>query len=295
MKHLHLIVNPAAGTMQAKKLLAEIVATLTRADYLCTVYMTGKRGDAAAFSARYGGKTDLIVACGGDGTFNETVSGLLSAGHTTPIGYIPCGSTNDFANGLGIPLNLMDACETIIHGQPRTLDVGRFGESRYFCYTASFGLFTQVSWATSQNAKNMLGHTAYILEGIRSLTDVKPVHMKVTAGEQTWEDDYLFGAVCNSTSLGGGVLKLEDSQVHMNDGLFEAMLIPFPGDWLALNRVLTALRTYRYDDPTLCFRRAPAFLFEGDPTLRWTLDGEPADPLASISVQNLHSAIQLVC
>ena len=295
MKRLDLILNPTAGTMQGKKMLPEIITTMTRAGYLCTVYPTGKRGDAADFAASHGGETDLVVACGGDGTFNETVTGLLSAGHETPLGYIPCGSTNDFANGLGVPVNIMDACSSIINGQPRTLDIGQFGDRRYFCYTASFGLFTQVSWATSQSAKNLLGHAAYILEGIRSLADVRPVHMKLTANDQTYENDYLFGAVCNSTSLGGGVLKLEDSQVHLNDGLFEAMLIPFPPDLLALNRVLTALRIHNYDDPSLCFLRAPSFVFEGDPELCWTLDGEPAEALPSLPIQNLHSAIRLIC
>ena len=295
MKRLDLILNPAAGTMQGKKMLADMIDVLSRAGYLCTVYPTRKRGDAAEFAASHGGETDLVVACGGDGTFNEAVTGLLSAGHLTPLGYIPCGSTNDFANGLGIPVNIINACDAIIQGQPRTLDVGLFAEDRYFCYTASFGLFTQVSWATSQSAKNTLGYVAYILEGIRSLEDVHPVHMKVTANDQVYEDDYLFGAVSNSTTMGGGVLKLEESQVHMNDGLFEAMLIPFPPDLLALNRILTALRVHNYADPSLCFLRAPSFLFEGDPALRWTLDGEAADARELLPIRNLHSAIRLIC
>ena len=294
MKTVLLIVNPNAGTRQARRFLPDIIAAFNRADWHCRVYLTEKRGDATVYAREHAGGADLVAACGGDGTFNEVVTGLLLGGFSIPVGYLPCGSTNDFASGLGIPTTTMKACEAILTGSPRRLDAGLFGEDRYFSYTASFGLFTQVAWSTPQNVKNVLGHAAYILEGIRSLADVRPVHMKITADGETYENDYLFGAVCNSTSL-GGVLKLENSAVHMNDGLFEALFVPFPPDLLVLNRVLTALRTYHYDDPNLRFLRASSFTFEGDPALKWTLDGEPADSADIVRVRNIHDAITIIC
>jgi len=293
MKKLHLVINPTAGTRQGRRFLPDIISVFNRAGFLCTVYVTEKRGDAVDYARNETGNADLIVACGGDGTLNEVLTGLQLGGHNPPIGYIPCGSTNDFASGLGLSSQPLKAAEAIISGTPHTLDVGLFAPDRYFCYTASFGAFTSVSWSTPQNVKNVLGHAAYILEGIRSLADIHPIHMKITADGQQYENDYIFGAVCNSTSL-GGVLKLENSEVHMNDGLFEALFIPFPPDLIILNQILTALRTHHYDDPSLRFLRASRFTFEGSPDTKWTLDGEEAGSAHLIEIQNIHNAITLI-
>ena len=294
LKILLLVINPNAGTRQARRFLPEMISAFNKADYLCSVYVTEKRGDATAFARAHAGGADLVVACGGDGTLNEVITGLQLGGHKPLLGYIPCGSTNDFANGLGLPTAPLMACNAILSGRPRTLDVGLFGPDRYFSYTASFGAFTSVSWSTPQNVKNVLGHAAYILEGIRSLTDIRPIHMRITADGRQYEEDFIFGAVCNSTSL-GGVLKLEDSEVHMNDGRFEALLIPFPPDLIALNRILGALRTHRYEDESLHFLRASTFLFEGSPDTTGTLDGEAAEGSAKVEIRNIHDAIRLTC
>ena len=294
LKSLHLIINPNAGTRQGRRFLPEMISVFNKAGYLCSVYVTEKRGDAVDFARAHAGEADLVVACGGDGTLNEVITGLQQGGHRTPLGYIPCGSTNDFASGLELPLAPLLACDSIVFGNPRSLDVGLFGSDRYFSYTASFGAFTSVSWSTPQNVKNVLGHVAYILEGIRSLADIRPIHMKITADGQVYEEDFIFGAVCNSTSL-GGVLKLEDSAVHVNDGRFEALLIPFPPDLIALNRILTSLRMHHYEDESLHFLRASTFVFEGAPDVMWTLDGEAAEGGSRVEIRNIPNAIRLIC
>ena len=294
LKKLHLIINPNAGTRQARRFLPEIISVFNRAGYLCSVYVTEKRGDAADFAREHADEADLVVACGGDGTLNEVITGLQLGGHKAFLGYIPCGSTNDFASGLGLPTAPLIAAEAIVSGSPRALDVGLFAPDRYFSYTASFGAFTSVSWSTPQNVKNVLGHAAYILEGIRSLADIRPIHMRITADGRQYENDYIFGAICNSTSL-GGVLKLEDSAVHMNDGLFEALFIPFPPDLIVLNRILNALRTHHYEDESLHFLRASSFVFEGAPEVTWTLDGEAAEGTSKIEIRNVRDAIRLIC
>ena len=293
LKHLLLVINPNAGTRQGRRFLPEMISVFSRAGYLCSVYITEKRGDATEYVRKYAGAVDLLVACGGDGTLNEVITGLKQGNHLTPLGYIPCGSTNDFASGLGLPAAPLIAAETVVIGTPRPLDVGLFAPDRYFSYTASFGAFTSVSWSTPQNVKNVLGHAAYILEGIRSLADIRPIRMRITADGQQYDEDYIFGAICNSTSL-GGVLKLEDRDVDMNDGRFEALFIPFPEDLLVLNRILTALRTHHYDDPSLHFLRASSFTFEGAPDVTWTLDGEAADGGHIVEIKNIHNAIKLV-
>ena len=294
MKTVHLIINPNAGTRKARRFLPEIISVFNRAGYFCTVYITEKRGDAAAFAREHAGGADLVAACGGDSTLNEVITGLLLGGHKTPLGYIPCGSTNDFAAGLGLPTDPVAACESVVSGSAQALDVGLFAPDRYFSYTASFGAFTGVSWSTPQNVKNILGHAAYILEGIRSLSDIRPIHMKITADGITSEDDYIFGAVCNSTSL-GGVLKLENSEVHMSDGRFEALFIPFPPDLIALNRILSSLRMRHYDDASLHFLRASSFTFDGPSSLSWTLDGEEAEGSGRVEIRNIHNAVTIVC
>ena len=292
MKKLHLVINPNAGTRQGRRLLPDFISAFSRAGYLCTVCCTEKRGDAVEYTREFAGDADLVAVSGGDGTLNEVITGLLQGGHHTPIGYIPCGSTNDFAAGLGIPRQPLKAVQAIIEGEPCMLDIGCFGKDRYFSYTASFGAFTSVSWSTPQNVKNVIGHAAYILEGIRSLADIHPIHIKIAADGQQYEDDYLFAAICNSTSL-GGVLKLADNEVHMNDGLFEALLIPFPPDLLALNQILNALRTRHYDDLSLRFLRASRFVFEGAPHLKWTLDGEEAEGASVTEIRNIHNAVTI--
>ena len=269
MKKLHLIINPNAGTRQGRRFLPDMISVFNRAGYLCTVYVTEKRGDAVDFTRAQAGDADLVVACGGDGTLNEVISGL------------------------GLPMQPLRAAQAIASGSPHTLDVGLFGEDRYFSYTASFGAFTSVAWSTPQNVKNVLGHVAYILEGIRSLADIRPIHMKITADGQRFENDYIFAAICNSTSL-GGVLKLEDREVHMNDGLFEALFIPFPPDLIVLNQILTALRTHHYDDPSLHFLRASRFTFDGSPEIKWTLDGEEAAGAPVVEIRNIRDAITII-
>ena len=293
MKQLHLIINPNAGTRQGRRFLPDMISLFNRAGFICSVYMTEKRGDAVDYTREHAGSADLLIACGGDGTLNEVITGLLLGGHSTPIGYIPCGSTNDFASGIGLPLQPLKAARSIVSGSPPTVDIGRFGDTRYFCYTASFGAFTSVSWSTPQNVKNVLGRVAYILEGIRSLADIRPIHMRITADNQQYENDYIFVAVCNSTSL-GGVLKLENSEVHMSDGLFEAMFIPFPPDLIVLNQILTAFRNHHYDDPSLHFLRASSFRFEGAPDLSWTLDGEEAAGSSAVDIRNIRNAVTII-
>ena len=160
-----------------------------------------------------------MVCCGGDGTLNETLSGLLSAESKTPIGYIPTGSTNDFASSLKLPLDVLEATKNIIEGQPVPYDAGRFG-GRVFSYVASFGAFTRTSYTTPQSIKNALGHTAYVLEGIQELTQIRNEHIKMIVDGEVVEDDFLFGAICNSTSV-GGVLTLDPDVVDLQDNKLE--------------------------------------------------------------------------
>ena len=292
MKQMLFILNPCAGTRKANKVLVDILTVFNRAGYDVHTYITAKQKDAVAAVKNLGAGMDLVVCCGGDGTFNETVSGLLETGLDVPLGYIPAGSTNDFANSLKLPADPVAAARRIIEGTAEPLDVGLFG-NRYFSYVASFGAFTKASYATPQNIKNALGHTAYLLEGIRELSQIRKTRVRLELDGEIIEDDYLFGAVCNATSL-GGILTLDPNQVDLGDGMFEVLLVRAPRDLIEITECIAAVQKQQYNCRMMTFRSAKAVTITADSDMFWTLDGEKAAGHSAVTVTNLHHAIRLV-
>lgn len=293
MKKLLLILNPCSGKKKASHALADVVNVFNRGGYDVTVYITAARGDATKVVAQRAPEFDLVVCAGGDGTFNETISGLLAGGHDTPIGYLPAGSTNDFASSLHLSKNLVEAARDIVEGTPRRLDVGRFND-RYFSYVASFGAFTRASYATSQNVKNALGHLAYILSGIKELAYIRSRRLRFTLDDgRVLEDEYIFGAISNSTSV-AGILTLSEDLVDMNDGVFELLLVRKPENLLELNDCVLALTTQDYHTPMLTFTSARSVEIEEPADMDWTLDGEREPGSAHCRAENLHDAIRIV-
>ena len=293
MKKLLFIMNPFAGQKKANKVLPEILLVFTEAGYEIQVAMTTGSGSATKLAAKYGSGKDLIVCCGGDGTLNETVTGLLRAGlNQIPVGYIPSGTTNDFASSLKLSHNPVQAAKDIVEGQSIAYDVGRFGD-RYFCYVASFGAFTKASYAVPQTVKNALGHTAYVLGGISELSQIRNEHVRMEIDGEVIEDDFLFGAICNSTSI-GGILTLPPNQVDMGDGIFEVMLIRAARNLNEIPECILAVQNQTYNCGMITFRPARTVKITADPFMAWTLDGEKADGLAEITVENLHHAIRIV-
>ena len=293
MKKLLLILNPCSGKKKASHALADVVNVFNRGGYDVTVYITAARGDATKVVGQRAPEFDLVVCAGGDGTFNETISGLLAGGHDTPIGYLPAGSTNDFASSLHLSKNLVEAARDIVEGTPRRLDVGRFND-RYFSYVASFGAFTRASYATSQNVKNALGHLAYLLSGIKELAYIRSRRLRFTLDDgRVLEDEYIFGAISNSTSV-AGILTLSEDLVDMNDGVFELLLVRKPENLLELNDCVLALTTQDYHTPMLTFTSARSVEIEAPEDMDWTLDGEREPGSAHCRAENLHDAIRIV-
>ena len=293
MKRLLLIMNPAAGTKKANPHLCEILSVFGAANYECLTFMTQKRGDGTTLAQKYAAAVDLIVCIGGDGTFNEVISGVCACGAKTPIGYIPAGSTNDFAASLKLSTNVVQAARDIAGGRPHAYDVGRF-QNRYVTYVASFGAFTKTSYATSQNVKNALGHLAYVLGGIKEISSLRRYRVKTLLdGETVLSGDYLFGAISNSTSV-GGILTLDPAVVDMNDGLFELLYVKYPRNISELAETIHALTAQDYSSPRLVFRSAKRVQIHARPEMDWTLDGEYAKGEASIEIENLHSAVQIM-
>ena len=293
MEKLLLIINPCAGQKKAKKQLTEIIDIFNRADFAVITHITSGSGDAEAACIRYADQADRIVCCGGDGTFNETVSGVLKSSRDIPIGYIPAGSTNDFASSLHLNSDLLQAARDIVDGQPKRLDIGLFG-NRYFSYVASFGAFTRTSYTTPQNMKNALGHTAYILSGIQELSQIRfhPLRFALSDGSII-EDKFLFGAISNSTSV-GGVLTLAPDRVDMADGKLELLLIRAPKDLFELSDCVRALQQKTYNSPMITFLSTDSVTVSAPEEMCWTIDGEQEPGHAETEVSCMHHAIQII-
>ncbi len=293
MKRMLFVMNPYAGVRRAARYLTDILAVFNRAEYEVVTYMTDGTGDAYRMVREHAEGMDLVVCCGGDGTLNETVSGMLDAGLNIPIGYIPAGSTNDFASSLKLSLNPVQAARDIVDGQSVTYDVGRFAD-RHFAYVASFGAFTRVSYNTPQYVKNALGHTAYLLSSISELSQIRKFHVRMDLDNEIIEDDFIFGAISNSTSV-GGILTLAPDQVDMGDGLFEVLLLRAPRNLAELSECIIAVQNQKYDNcAMITFRATQNVKVFADETMAWTLDGEKFDGQREIQVDNLHHAIRLV-
>ena len=292
-KKLLMIVNPKAGRHKARGPLFDAAAVLSQGGYLLSIHnTTAQPGDAAAAAEAAGGVYDAVAAVGGDGTLNEVVNGLMRLEHPPLLGYLPKGSTNDFASSLRLPGKPAEAAAAMLSGTPRRLDVGCWND-RYFVYVASFGAFTRSSYTASQAAKNALGHFAYILEGIKDLNSLRPYRVRLTADGEVLDGEYLFGAVCNSTSI-GGLMKLEEERVVLDDGKFELLLIPNPRTPADLQNLAVALLNQQYDSEGLVFRHAASIHLETEEKLPWSLDGEYAPSLPAVDIENRCRALEML-
>ena len=292
MKKLLFIVNPRAGKTKSTAPLFDAVAAFSRAGYLVRVFVTEAGGQARDIAAKWGGQYDLVVCAGGDGTLNETISGLMQLEQRPPLGYLPNGSTNDFAASLHLHTTVETAARAVAGGVPYSLDIGRHND-RYFAYVASFGAFTRSSYSASQAAKNALGHFAYILEGLGDLDSLRPYRCAIDADGEHFEGDFIFGAVCNSTSL-GGLVKLDPKHVSMDDGTLELLLLRMPKTALDLQNLITAMTRMQYDYPGVIFRHVKNVVLTTDQEISWSLDGEYAASAPKVEIQCLPGAIKLV-
>ena len=228
---------------------------------------------------------DLVVCSGGDGTLDEVVSGLMEVDQRVPIGYIPAGSTNDFANSLSISKDMVQAAKDIIEGNLYSCDVGAFNNDS-FVYIAAFGLFTDVSYETGQDMKNVLGHMAYLLEGMKRLPAIRSYPMRVTYDDTTIVDDFIFGMITNSVSV-GGFKRITGKNVKLDDGVFEVTLIKRPKNPMELNNIMVSLLNRDIDtDAMYCFRTSKLEITSTDP-LPWTLDGEYGGTHTKVVIENI--------
>lgn len=293
MKNLLFILNPSAGRKYIKSKLFDIVDIFVKADYNVRVYPTQAKEDAVRIVSEEGWLYDLIVCAGGDGTLDEVVTGCMKCGCDTPIGYIPCGTTNDFAKSLGIPKDSIRAAKRIVKYDPKPIDVGSFnGDS--FAYIAAFGAFTDVSYTTPQEYKNHFGHAAYVIEGIRGIANLNSYHMRMEYDGNVIEDDFIIGMVTNSMSVGG--FTTPNAKIaELDDGLHEVLLVKYPTNPLDLQATVTAYFMGEFNPEYMYQFKAKKIIIESPEPVSWTLDGEFGGNVTYAEIVNLHKAVNIIC
>ena len=291
-KKMLFIYNPRAGKSQIRSNLLDMIDIFVKAGYEVTAYPTQAQGDGIrAVTERQIGYYDMIACSGGDGTLDEVVTGMMRCEKRLPIGYVPAGTTNDFAGSLGIPRSMEKAARVIVDGRSFRCDVGGFNEN-IFVYIAAFGLFTDVSYETRQDMKNVLGHMAYVLEGMRKLSKVRSYTMKVTCGDRAIEGDFILGMITNSLSV-GGFKKITGDNVKLDDGVFEVTLIKRPGNPVELNTIMAAMVNRNIDTDLMeCFT-ASELQIESTEEIAWTLDGEFGGRHSRVEIRNYKQALEI--
>lgn len=285
------VYNPHSGIGKIKSQLSDILEIMVRAGCEVRVHPTQARGDATRLVAGHAPEYDLVVCCGGDGTLDETVTGLMRSACGVPLGYIPAGSTNDFAASLGLPKDMKQAAEIAVGKKSFSCDIGRFGDD-YFVYIAAFGLFTDVSYQTSQELKNVLGHAAYLLEGAKRIGIHPSYRMRVEYAQEAIEGEFIFGMVTNSVSV-GGFKGMTGKDVSLDDGLFEVTLIKTPRNAAELNEIIACLTNLRPESDLIYSFKTDALRISPYQVIPWTLDGEFGGEQTQIEIQNLHRALDI--
>ncbi len=299
MKKLLFIYNPNAGRGNVRRYVSRIVEHLSAAGYLIAIFPTAKHGDAVRWARHYAKKYDFVVASGGDGTLNEVVNGMMQARENgdqiPPLGYIPEGTVNDFATSRAIPKDVTEALQVVTNGNDVPTDIGSYtaeGTVNYFTYIAAFGIFTSASYETPQDAKNVLGKTAYVLEAIRSLQVIHPYRVTVRHDDVEFTDDFIYGMVTNSTSV-GGFQGLTGPEVHLDDGQFDVILVRNPRNAADLQEIINAFLQQSYQSDSVYHFHSGEITFLSEDEIPWTLDGEAGGAHKEVIVHNHQKALSV--
>lgn len=297
MKKLLFVYNPRAGKEMLKPRLSDVLDIFVKAGYEVTVHPTQAYRDAYYQIKEYEvGKYDLIACSGGDGTIDEVATGMMKRREmgkdVVPVGYIPAGTTNDFAKSLHIPRKPLAAADNAVKGVPFPCDIGKFNDS-VFVYIAAFGIFTDVSYETDQAVKNVLGHMAYVLEGAKRIFNIPSYKIKVEHDGEVIEDEFIFGMVTNSRSV-GGFSNMVGKNIVFDDGLFEVTLIKTPKNPIALQEIIAALLIEQVDTKHMYTFKTKKITFDSVEEIPWTLDGEFGGEQDYVEIENVQKAMEIM-
>lgn len=286
------IVNPVSGKKTITDYMIDILNLYCKKGLEVSVLITQYQGHAAQYVKVNSQRFDRIVCAGGDGTINEVVSGLREAcDYRTLLGYIPCGSTNDFASNFGLDDDVMESAERAISDNIISLDSGVLNDHS-FLYTAAFGMFTDVTYSTPQSFKNVLGHQAYIVSALNHLASIKPIKAVIAYDDQIIEDEFLVGMVTNSERV-AGISNLYRGDADLTDGLFEVLLLRYPKSVIEINEALSAFVMKKWDSRMLYYFKTPKLKIWSEDKIKWTLDGEYGGEYSVTAIHNRHGSVRL--
>lgn len=294
MKKVFLVINPCSGKTKIKDSLLDVISILNDANLETQVAITRYHNHAIDLIKTLPPDIDCVICAGGDGTLNQIITGLIKYNKNLPVGYIPAGSTNDFATTYGLNNNIQKATLDITKREPHKIDIGKFSDETdsYFSYIASFGLFSAVSYETPQQVKNALGHAAYVFEGVRDLGNVRIYPVTVKLKDKIMKNEYIFGAVMNTTSI-GGVVKL-NADVDMSDGLFEVVLIKNPTTVNDMVDIFNGIANSDFSSDIFDFFKVSEIEFEFEEPMSWSLDGEKRESSLNVNIKNLNKKITIM-
>lgn len=291
-RKLLFVFNPKSGMGLIKNHLLEIVDVMVKAGYEPTVYPTQARGDAIRKVREVGVHYDRIVCSGGDGTLDEVVTGMREADLQMPLGYIPAGSTNDFARTLGIPSDMVKAAEIAVGEHIFPCDVGQFNDDT-FVYIAGFGVFTEISYDTPQELKNILGHAAYILSAAKSLASIPSYLMQIEVNGEVIQDRFVYGMITNSVSV-AGFKGLTGKDVELDDGEFEVTLIKSPNNPIELNEIIAYLTGLVSETKMVYTFKSSHIKLRSRSSVSWTMDGENGGEHWGVEIKNHHKKLNIL-
>ena len=287
------IINPRSGRIKPFEKHFDVCAALMQEGFDVSCFTTQKSTDARRAARELSGDCELIVCRGGDGTLNEVLNGIADSGRRITVGYIPSGTSNDFAKTMGIPRSAEAAVKLIADGSPHPHDTGLFNAQTYFNYTACFGVFTKASYATSQKHKNSFGYAAYLTQGVKELTSIRPVHMRVTCDGTVCEGDYIFGAVTNALCV-GNFLHYDETKVDFNDGVFEVLLASMPSNPIEFLQLVYGAYRKQFDERFITTLTGRDITFESTSPVAWSLDGEYGSSTDFTHIECIKSGIDII-
>lgn len=292
-KKILLIINPKAGKKKSMATLSTILDVFAKNSCKVVSFMTKSKNHATELVKTHAENKDVVVCCGGDGTLNEVINGVMQLKTPLPIGYIPMGTSNDFATSLGLSVGIEQAAQDVIDGILLPHDIGSFNDELYFSYVASFGTLSDVSYLTSQKMKNFFGHSAYILKGAKSIFKMRAHHVTVSFGDRVLEGDFLLGGVSNSKSI-GGLVKLKNKKIILNDGIFELVFFRKPENARDIANIAKWFVTQNDDNPSVIIEHTSSAVIKSDEFIPWTVDGEFAGYHKVVAIENKHNAVSFL-
>lgn len=287
------IINPTSGKGNIANYANEIKHNLEKQNMEVNMQLTKKGYNAKKIILDNIEGQDLILICGGDGTFNEAVSAIMETGVQISIAYIPLGTTNDLARSLNMPIKDISITKKLLESKAKVLDIGKFNEDRYFTYIAAFGVMTDVSYKTSQKAKNKYGKIAYYLKAIKELIKIPTYKVKIKFDEEELEGEFIYGGISNSMSI-AGFKWFNEEDIDLSDGKFEAIFIRKPKKLSGYFRLLNDFRHKDYMvNRDFVYFKASNIQIQTDKNVAWTIDGEYAGDINFVEIKNINKAIEL--